>query len=156
VYPANCRLIDGNEAYNNGLADDQNNHTLIITLESAVNDNMDKQMELLLRIAKKYHGIYYGNPKTEIQKTAEERLNSNDKSTHAATVWRNAFINMPYIRDELALRGFIVDTFETCVTWDRFDALYNGVMNGIRKIIDSDLDGKGYITCRFTHLYPDG
>ena len=45
----------------------------------------------------------------------------------AAGQWRNAFIRMPYYRDLLVALGVITDTFETAITWDRFETLYEGV-----------------------------
>ena len=38
--------------------------------------------------------------------------------------WRNAFIRMPYAR-ELTVRGVINDTFETAITWDRFEEFHD-------------------------------
>ncbi|MEJ7582657.1 MAG: FAD-linked oxidase C-terminal domain-containing protein [Acidimicrobiales bacterium] len=51
--------------------------------------------------------------------------------------------------------GVIVETFETACTWDRFADLHAGVVtaveDGLRRIC-----GGGWVTCRFTHVYPDG
>jgi len=40
----------------------------------------------------------------------------------AAGIWRNAFIRMPYAREFLTPAGLINDTFETAITWDRFES----------------------------------
>ena len=39
----------------------------------------------------------------------------------AAGAWRNAFIRMPFARERTIQRGIINDTFETAITWERFE-----------------------------------
>ena len=36
--------------------------------------------------------------------------------------WRDAFLRAPYLRDTLVAAGILAETFETAITWDRFDA----------------------------------
>jgi alkyldihydroxyacetonephosphate synthase len=69
--------------------------------------------------------------------------------------WKNAFVRAPYGRDALVSLGVIVDTFETAVTWDRFEDLHAGVTAAVEKALES-VCGGGWLTCRFTHVYPDG
>ena len=45
----------------------------------------------------------------------------------AAGAWRNAFIRMPYARERTIERGIINDTFETAITWDRFEFIHDKV-----------------------------
>ena len=45
----------------------------------------------------------------------------------AAGLWRNAFIRMPYARERMVPRAIIADTFETAITWDRFEAFHDAV-----------------------------
>ena len=45
----------------------------------------------------------------------------------AAGVWRNAFIRMPYAMERLILRGVINDTFETAITWERFETFHDAI-----------------------------
>jgi len=49
----------------------------------------------------------------------------------------------------------IVETFETACTWDRFDALHTAVRSAAQAAIER-VCGAGLVTCRFTHVYPDG
>jgi alkyldihydroxyacetonephosphate synthase len=51
--------------------------------------------------------------------------------------------------------GVIVDTFETACTWDNFERLHSGVVREVRQAM-KDACGMGFISCRFTHVYPDG
>ena len=50
---------------------------------------------------------------------------SNQHGTVGA--WREAFIKMPYNREELTPRNIISDTFETSITWEKFDNFYHNV-----------------------------
>jgi alkyldihydroxyacetonephosphate synthase len=74
----------------------------------------------------------------------------------AAGLWRNAFIRMPYSREFLAPAGYIVDTFETAITWERFETLHDSVKAATERAILEATGVKGEVTCRFTHVYPDG
>jgi alkyldihydroxyacetonephosphate synthase len=69
--------------------------------------------------------------------------------------WRNAFIRAPYGRDALVRLSLIVETFETACTWDRFGDLHAGVTQAVESAL-SEICGGGWVTCRFTHVYPDG
>ena len=62
---------------------------------------------------------------------------------------------MPYQRDALAARGMIVETFETACTWDRFPALRAAVATAAADAM-RQVGAEGVLTCRFTHVYPDG
>jgi alkyldihydroxyacetonephosphate synthase len=74
----------------------------------------------------------------------------------AAGQWRNAFIRMPYAREKMVPRGIIADTFETAITWDRFEAFHNDVKAATERAIRDATGRAGQVTCRFTHVYPDG
>ncbi len=69
-----------------------------------------------------------------------------------AGAWREAFIRMPYLRDMLIRLGVLADTFETAITWDRLPAFHEAVTEATRDA----LGGPCRVTCRFTHVYPDG
>jgi alkyldihydroxyacetonephosphate synthase len=70
----------------------------------------------------------------------------------AAGRWRTAFIRMPYARERTIKSAIVNDTFETAITWERFEAFHDQVKAAIR-----DVTGRtGEVTCRFTHVYPDG
>jgi alkyldihydroxyacetonephosphate synthase len=73
----------------------------------------------------------------------------------AVGAWRKSFLRAPYGRDALVSLGCVVDTFETAVTWDAFDAFHVGVTEAMEKALQS-VCGGGFLTCRFTHVYPDG
>ena len=52
--------------------------------------------------------------------------------------------------------AMIVETFETACTWDRFDELHAAVTAAATDARRPDLRRPAWVTCRFTHVYPDG
>ena len=58
--------------------------------------------------------------------------------------------------------GVISETFETAITWDRFEGFHAEVMEAARgavaEVTGAPAEGEGSprISCRFTHVYPDG
>ena len=47
------------------------------------------------------------------------------------------------------------ETFETATTWDRFPDLHAAVTEAAEAAVRR-VCGAGQVTCRFTHVYPDG
>jgi alkyldihydroxyacetonephosphate synthase len=74
----------------------------------------------------------------------------------SAERWRTAFIRMPYARERTVPRGIINDTFETAITWDRFEAFHDSIKAATEAAMREATGRPGQITCRFTHVYPDG
>ena len=74
----------------------------------------------------------------------------------AAGQWRNAFIRSPYGREKMTPRGIISDTFETAITWDRFETFHDQVKAAAEQAIRDATGRPGQVTCRCTHVYPDG
>jgi alkyldihydroxyacetonephosphate synthase len=62
---------------------------------------------------------------------------------------------MPYLRDSLIAAGILADTFETAITWDRLDGFVAEVRERVTEALREEC-GAGSVTCRFTHVYPDG
>jgi len=69
--------------------------------------------------------------------------------------WREAFLRAPYVRDIFVAMGVLSETFETAVTWDRFPGFHERVMAAARAAAE-DTSGAAHVSCRFTHVYPDG
>ena len=63
---------------------------------------------------------------------------------------------MPYAMERLILRGVINDTFETAITWERFEAFHDAIKTATENAIRQATGRPGEVTCRFTHVYPDG
>src|SRR4051794_35326225 len=74
----------------------------------------------------------------------------------AARAWREAFLRAPYLRDTMLAAGIFQGTFETAITWDRFPAFHEQVMGAAAEAVRAASGGRGQVTVRFTHVYPDG
>jgi alkyldihydroxyacetonephosphate synthase len=69
--------------------------------------------------------------------------------------WREAFLRAPYLRDTFIAAAVFSETFETAITWDRFPAFHESVTERASAAV-REVCGAGTVTCRFTHVYPDG
>jgi alkyldihydroxyacetonephosphate synthase len=145
LYPVNCRLVSCLEAMSMGLGDGRN-AMLLLGFESEHHPQKDV-MQKALRVCCEHGGRYNRRKVTH----TESRVRSG-----AAGSWRNNFIKAPYIRDVMAAKGMVTETFETAVTWDRFEQFHQGVIDAAQRAFDDRCRGRGMITCRFTHIYPDG
>jgi alkyldihydroxyacetonephosphate synthase len=148
LYPSNCRLLDPAEAMlNAGVRTGAS--VLVLAFESAdhpVRASLERGLEIIHA-----HGGTTPNPPTHSD--AVEVV--GDTRSGSAATWRSAFIRMPYQRDALAQHGMIVETFETATTWDAFDALHEDLTATAQHVMQG-VTGIGLLTCRFTHVYPDG
>ncbi len=144
LYPANCRLLDPLEASINGLGDGAR-AVLVLTFESA-DHPLDEWLKRALELCADYGGAY--NPETVYQQDAHR--------SGAAGQWRERFIRMPWFREELTARGIISATFETAITWERFSHLYTSVKEATAQAVKEATGQPGWVSCRFTHIYPDG
>ncbi len=142
LHPANCRLLDPAESRINAGASLAGG-LLIVAFESA-DHPVDAWLERAVEIAADHGGSVL----------SERRRGADDDRDSSAT-WRSSFIRMPYRRDALARRGVIVETFETACTWDRFETFHAAVTAAAQEAVDR-VCGTGVVTCRFTHVYPDG
>lgn len=146
LYPSNCRLLDAVEAMVHEVSND-GNHILLAGFESGDHPTQ-AWMERLLAIACEgggeiANGPIYNETGTQVSQTGE--------SGH----WRDAFFEAPYLLSALISMGFVVDTFETAVTWDKFEQLHQAIQTTVADALQRECGG-GIISCRFTHIYPDG
>ena len=144
LFPANCRLLDANEALFNG-AGDGSSHILILSFESADHD-MQPWLKRALEIVSSQNGVY---------EEPEEKNTQAHRSGSSGT-WRNSFIKAPYYREAFVRRGIIQDTFETSVTWDRGFDFIETIKEKAKRIIKEVSGKESVVTCRLTHTYPDG
>ena len=144
LFPANLRLLDAGEAYNNGFGDGQQS-VLVLNFESA-----DHPLDAWLARARELCGDYGGRFDTG------GATGSDAHRSGAAGAWRKAFIEMPHYREILIAIGVVADTIETAITWDRFPAFHEKVTAAAHAAIEEATGRPGTVTCRFTHVYPDG
>jgi alkyldihydroxyacetonephosphate synthase len=142
LHPSNCRLIDPAEAALTG-AGDGSGALLVLGFESPA-----LPTEALLAQALELCGDHGGSWD---RAAAGERTGADD----AVSSWREAFLRAPYLRDTFVAMGVLSETFETAITWDRFETLYERLLEQVATAV-GDACGAGSLTCRFTHVYPDG
>jgi len=130
--PAGCRLVDALEAQQTGAGDGER-AVLVLAFEST-DHPVDHELVRALDLCRD-HG---GEP--------------DEPTGRAAGAWREAFLRMPYLRDMLLRLGIVSETFESAVTWDRFPAFHEQVVGATRAALGEPCR----VTCRFTHVYPDG
>jgi alkyldihydroxyacetonephosphate synthase len=151
LFPSNCRLLDPAEARNNGVGDGTA-AILVLGFESA-DHPLDAWMKRALELVADHQGSFDADA---VARSLAPRGGSAEHRQGAAGQWRNAFIRMPYYRDLMVSLGVITDTFETSITWDRFDEFYQGVRERSARAIREICGHDATPSCRFTHIYPDG
>jgi alkyldihydroxyacetonephosphate synthase len=134
LHPANCRLVDALEAQSTGAGD--GTHALLVLGFESVDHDVGSRLARALELCRPHGGI-----------PDEPRAQSD-----AVGAWRAAFLAMPYLRDALLQCGVLADTFETAITWDRFPGFHAAVVGATREALGEPCR----VTCRFTHVYPDG
>ena len=137
LLPAGCRLLDAAEAAVSGTLT-TGEAALVLGFESLAAP-LGAETELAL----------------ELCRDAGLRLLESGDRGAAGSSWRSTFVRAPYLRESLLLLGVLVETFETAITWDRFDDFVAQVTaattDAVRRVC-----GGGTVTCRLTHVYPDG
>ncbi len=145
LFPANCRLLDPGEALNAG-ANNGEAAVLLLAFESA-----DHPLEPWIKRALECCADFGGRV-PEIASTSRSPVGLREGEAGA---WRQAFLNAPYLMDTVAAMGMVSDTFETAITWDRFEEFHGNLMETARQAV-TRVCGRGTVTVRFTHAYPDG
>ena len=146
LYPSNCRLLDPGEAENAG-AGSGDEAVLLVAFESA-DHSLDAWMARALECAADHGGSFPPD-------AARTRTENDAARGGAAGAWRNSFLGAPYLRDALVGMGVLSETFETAITWDRFESFHTEVMATTQDAVKR-VCGAGRVTVRFTHAYPDG
>jgi alkyldihydroxyacetonephosphate synthase len=147
LHPANCRLLDPVEAQLTG-ADDSGTAILLLAFESA-DHPLEAWIARAVECARDHGGTVDDND--VVSRSSDEGARGG-----AAGNWRSAFLRAPYTRDALVALGMISETFETACTWAAFDALHAGVVRAVLDTAHAADAWPAVVTCRFTHVYPDG
>ncbi|MGH0030241.1 MAG: FAD-binding oxidoreductase [Myxococcota bacterium] len=146
LFPTNCRLLDPGEAANSGAAAGDA-AVLVLGFESA-DHPLDPWMARAAEICREAGGVV---PDDAVRTRTDEGASREG----AAGAWRQAFLNMPYALNVFARTAIVGETFETAIPWDRFPdfhaAVSEAVLGALKRVC-----GGGSLTCRFTHVYPDG
>jgi alkyldihydroxyacetonephosphate synthase len=146
LWPSNCRLLDATEAMITG-AGDGTAHLLLIGFESATHPVDDALSQAAVLV-----GDHAGSFEVRTQRDSGGESDESD----VADRWRAAFLRAPYLRDALVGLGLISETFETAITWDRFENFVTTIRQVTEDALQSVGAWPGLVTCRLTHVYPDG
>ena len=149
LFPTNCRLLDGAEAAISAGVGGIEGALLVLGFESA-----DHPVDTWMTRAVELVGDHGGAIPDGVRSSGPESEGEASREG-AVGAWRNAFVRAPYTRDALVSMSVIADTFETACTWSDFETLHRGVTATVEKAL-TDICGDGWVTCRFTHVYPDG
>jgi alkyldihydroxyacetonephosphate synthase len=166
LYPSNCRLLDAVQAGTTGAGSGEKS-LLVLGFESA-SLPVEEPMRLALEITR-HHGGDPGDTrasqptglKTKHMSTLSP-VGPGAGSGDAVGAWRGAFLLAPYLRDTFVSCGVLSETFETAITWDRFEDFHATTMEAVRakvaEVCGAPAEGAGAprVSCRFTHVYPDG
>ena len=145
LHPSNCRLLDPGEAALTGAAP-EGRALLVLGFESA-DHPLDAWMDRAVECCRDHGGDLPVPPAV-----AARGEGNRESAGHARRAnWRDAFLQMPYLRDTMVAAGILAETFETAITWDRFDVF----VAAVRERTEAAL-GQGRVNCRLTHVYPDG
>jgi alkyldihydroxyacetonephosphate synthase len=131
LFPTNCRLLDPGEAALTNAAPD-GKALLVLGFEGS--DDVSAQLAQALALCEEAGG------------RPRERRGESEGA------WRDAFLAAPYLRDTLILAGILAETFETAITWERFDSF----VAEVRERAVAALGPDARVTVRITHAYPDG
>ncbi len=149
--PSNCRLLDSAESELTH-AGPPGKSLLVLGFESA-HHPVDGWMDLALGAARDHGGEPgeirgKGAPTPGATREGPPQADGSDP----VGAWRHAFLAAPYLRDNFIALGVLSDTFETAITWDRFEDFHRQVTETARETIGEP----SRLSCRFTHVYPDG
>jgi alkyldihydroxyacetonephosphate synthase len=159
--PSNCRLLDAAEAGLTG-AGPPGMALLVLGFESA-HHPVEGSMDVALAAAREHGGEpgevmrKNGPPPGDADAGASARPSMIPRARAGAEqspvdAWRQAFLAAPYLRDNFVALGVLSDTFETAITWDRFEDFHRTVMETAHDAVGEP----SRLSCRFTHVYPDG
>ena len=135
LYPSNLRVIDNDEAGAYGV-NAYEESLLVLAFESA-DHPVDAWMARAVELLKDHGGRRHDDEGAGLR-------------------WRTAFIRMPYARELTVPMGLINDTFETAITWDKFEAFHAAVRKATLEALKEATGRNGTVSTRFTHVYPDG
>ena len=154
LWPANCRLLDPGEAQA-AAGMDGSRALLIIGFES---DQLpqDDNIRTAVAIACDAGGtIDEADIRVSSPDSRSEDSAGDTGRQGAVGAWRNAFLGAPYQRNITTGLGLVAETLETAITWDRWPAMDEMVRGALQETLDR-VCGGGSVSCRFTHVYPDG
>jgi len=147
LWPANLRLLDPAEAHRAAGLDGKH-AILIIGFESSdvPQGAFVKEAVAIARAA----GGRVGDDEIRVSDGSGEATGRGG----AVGAWRDSFIGVNAgLTNGI---GLLSDTFETAITWERWPAFDAHVRAKVGRALREVLGDGASLSCRFTHVYPDG
>ena len=91
--------------------------------------------KLMKSMIRRYKGVYTGN--------------------FLGKKWADKRFKMPYLREALWEKGYVVDTLETATDWDNVDNLLNKIEDNLRNSLSSENE-KVHVFTHLSHFYGQG
>jgi alkyldihydroxyacetonephosphate synthase len=147
LWPANCRILDPVEAQRAaGL--DGTASLVIVSFESAEHSQRHP-MAVAVDICRAAGGTVSDN---DIK--VDDGQGEPTGRGGSVGAWRDAFIGVDAGTDTSL--GLVADTFETAITWDRWPSFDAEVRERVGRVLGEVFGPTAELSCRFTHVYPDG
>lgn len=143
LYPTNARLLDPAEAMVSG-SGSGDAALLLLAFESA-DHALDAWIQRAVEIARDAGGRC---PSEKI-KASHTPSEARDET---ADTYKKLFLEAPYLRDEIILRGAFVETYETATIWSHVATLDAKVREAVARVVG----GPHVLATRITHAYADG
>jgi len=143
LHPANCRLLDANEVELCGIGSPERPASLLIVGFESADHPVDAWAARATELVQDHGG------------RVPDGLRATTQAGDAGA-WRRELLRLPYLRDACCRLGLVTDSFETICTWDRFADLHEQVTEAVGRATAECGTGTGLVTCRFTHVHPDG
>lgn len=147
LFPANLRILDPVEAHA-AAGTNQGQALLIIGFESS-ELSQAFLMNQAVTVARDHGGVI-----DDEDILVDDGTGIETGRTGAVGRWRKSFIGVN-AGTQLGL-GILSDTFETAITWDKWLQFDAYVRSKVQLALDEALGPKNSLSCRFTHVYPDG
>ena len=143
LYPANCRLLEAREALPD-IPWSNEEAVLVLAFESA-DHPLDAWMKRALEICAGHGGV--PEPGTgRRERPPLRRRRRLAQQVHPRAALRRARGGARYLSS----------TFETSMTWERVRDFHQKITKIAHDTIKRVTGREGTVTCRFTHVYPDG
>eukprot|EP00747_Dinoflagellata_sp_TGD_P008526 gnl/TRDRNA2_/TRDRNA2_118155_c1_seq1.p1 gnl/TRDRNA2_/TRDRNA2_118155_c1~~gnl/TRDRNA2_/TRDRNA2_118155_c1_seq1.p1 ORF type:complete len:411 (-),score=74.96 gnl/TRDRNA2_/TRDRNA2_118155_c1_seq1:57-1109(-) len=160
LQPANLRLVYGNEIARTQAAGQGNKlaHAAVLLLGLEAEDAswaalLDAQLLQMLEVAEAKHK---GSVVAKRLASVQEGAGAGEREGIAGS-WGQGFMAGGYnFSVSCLMPDVILNTFETACTWRDFPRLHQAALEATRAAIRRECGVEGEVTCRFTHVYPDG
>ncbi len=147
LWPANCRILDPVEAGRAAGLD--GTQTLVIVGFESADVSQRHNIGVAVELARGAGGVV-----DDSAVSVDDGRGQPTGRGGAVGAWRDAFIGVgPGLDTSL---GLVADTFETAITWDRWPEFDSVVRTKVGAALREVFGSTAELSCRFTHVYPDG